>query len=89
MLKKIETREIMTRRDAMLKYRTQHFVMVITEVVDQGDNDLGYIMYVADNEREFHKIPQSEYDDKKIAFMFRVAAEPYPIIGNVVYHAEV
>jgi hypothetical protein len=87
MLEKIETREIMTRRAAMLKYRTQHFIMVITEVVDQGDNDLGYIMYVADKEREFHQIPRSEYKDKKIAFMFGVAAEPHPIIGNVVYHA--
>lgn len=86
MLKKIETREIMTRRNAMLKYRTQHFVMVITEVVDQGDNDLGYIMYVADSDDEILKIPQNEYEDKKIAFMFGVAAEPYPIIGNVVYH---
>jgi len=89
MLEKIETKEIMTCRDAMLKYRTQHFVMNITEIVDQGDNDLGYIMYIADKEREFHKIPQSEYEGKKIAFMFGVAAEPYPIIGNVVYHAEV
>jgi len=86
MLEKIETGEIMTRRAAMLKYRTQHFVMVITEVVDQGDNDLGYIMYVADSDDEILKIPQNEYEDKKIAFMFGVAAEPYPIIGNVVYH---
>jgi hypothetical protein len=89
MLKKIETKEIMTTRAAMLKYRTQHFIMVITEVVDQGDNDKGYIIYIADNEREFHQIPQSEYEDKNIAFMFGVAAEPYPIIGNVVYHAQV
>ena len=86
MLEKIENREIMTCRDAMLKYRTQHFVMVITEVVDQCDNDRGYVMYVADKEREFRQIPRSEYKGKKIAFMFGVAAEPYPIIGNVVYH---
>jgi hypothetical protein len=32
------------------------------------------------------KSEKSEYEDKKIAFMFGVAAEPYPIIGNVVYH---
>jgi hypothetical protein len=86
MLEKIETREIMTRRDAMLKYRTQQFVMEITEVVDQCDNDLGYVMYVADTDDEILKIPQSEYTGKKIAFMFGVATEPYPIIGNVVYH---
>ena len=52
----------------------------------KGYNDMGYIMYVADTDDEILKIPQSEYEDKKIAFMFGVAAEPYPIIGNVVYH---
>jgi len=86
MLEKVETREIMTRRNAVLKYRTQQFVMEITEVVDQCDNDLGYVMYVADTDDEILKIPQSEYIGKKIAFMFGEAAEPYPIIGNVVYH---
>ncbi|MCL2224370.1 MAG: hypothetical protein FWB96_05330 [Defluviitaleaceae bacterium] len=86
MLEKIETKEIMTCWEAMQKYRTQHFIMAITEEVDQCYNDLGYVMYVADKEREFHQIPRSEYKDKQIAFMFGVAAEPYPIIGNVVYH---
>jgi hypothetical protein len=86
MLEKIETKEIMTCHEAMLKYRTQQFVMEITKVVDTGYNDLGYVMYVADTDDEILKIPQSEYEDKKIAFMFGVAAEPYPIIGNVVYH---
>jgi hypothetical protein len=86
MLEKVETGEIMTTREAMLKYRTQQFVMEITEVVDQCDNDLGYVMYVADTDDEILKIPRSEYKGKKIAFMFGVAAEPYPIIGNVVYH---
>jgi hypothetical protein len=83
MLEKIETKEIMTCREAMLKYRTKYFRMVITEVVDQGDNDLGYVMYVADTEREIRKVPRSEYRGKKIAFMFGVAAEPYPIIGEI------
>jgi len=87
MFEKIETKEIMTRRAAMLKYRTKYFRMVITEVVDQGDNDLGYVIYVADTERELRKISRDEYKDKKIAYMFGVAAEPFPQIGNVVYHA--
>jgi hypothetical protein len=86
MLEKIETKEIMTHRAASVKYRTKYFIFCITEVVDGGDNDLGYIMYMADSDRELDKVPRSEYKGKKIAFSFGVAAEPYPLIGNLVYH---
>lgn len=86
MLEKIETKEIMTRHDAQEKYRTKYFRMVITEVVDQGDNDLGYVIYIADTEKELRQIPRSEYKGKHIAFTLGAAAEPYPQIGNVVYH---
>jgi hypothetical protein len=89
MLKKIETREIMTTWDAALKYRTQYFVMIITEVIDQGQNDLGYVIYTADDESEIFKIPMNEYKDKRVAFKIGYAAEPYPQIGNVVYHDKV
>ena len=86
MLNKIDTQEIMTTRDASVKYRTQYFVMVITDVVDQADNDLGYVIYTADEKKEFQNISRDEYKGKKVAFMLGVAAEPYPQIGNVVYH---
>jgi hypothetical protein len=86
MLEKIETNEIMTRRAAKVKYRTKYFIMEITEIVDRGDNDLGYIMYIADSNKELDKVPRSEYKGKKIAFSLGVAAEPYPLIGNLVYH---
>ena len=86
MLEKIETKEIMTKRAAEEKYSTKYLHMVITEVVDTGDNDLGYVLYTADKEREFLQVPRSEYKNKKIAFTLGVAAEPYPQIGNVVYH---
>ena len=86
MLKEINTHEIMTTRAAMEKYRTQYFDMVITEVVDQGENDLGYVVYTADDERELLKIPRDMYKGKKVAFLFGVAAEPYPQIGNVMYY---
>ena len=89
MLKKIETQEIMTTRAAMKKYRTQYFNMIITEVVDQGDNDLGYVIYTADDEREMLKVPRDEYKGKKVAFLLGVAAEPYPQIGNVVYYDKI
>ena len=39
MLNKIETQEIITKKNAKVKYRTQYIVMIITEVVDQGDNE--------------------------------------------------
>jgi len=87
LLKKIEKREIMTTRAAMVKYRAYYFMMMITEKIDSGDNDLGYVMYIADNERELLKIPTEEYKDKPIALLLGIAAEPYPLIGNVMYHA--
>jgi len=43
MLERIQTEEIMTTRAAMLKYRTKYFIMIITNTVDEGDNDLGYV----------------------------------------------
>ena len=86
MLKKIEDTKIITKREAKEKYRTKYFRMVITEVVDKGDNDLGYVIYIADDEREFLAIPREEYKGKKIAFSLGGSAEPYPVIGNVVYH---
>ena len=89
MLKEINTKEVITRRAARVQYRTQHIVMVITNEVDQGDNDLGYVMYIADDERELLNISRNEYKDKMIAFMSGVAAEPYPQIGNVMYYDKV
>ena len=86
MLNKIETHEIMTKRNARVKYRTQYIVMIITSVVDQCDNDLGYVIYAADDERELLEIPRDEYKDKLVAFTLGVAAESYPQIGNVVYY---
>ena len=86
MLNEIKAKEIMTTRAAMVKYRTKYFVMVITEVVDQGDNDLGYVIYTADREKELTQISRDEYRGKRVAFLLGVAAEPFPLIGNVVYH---
>jgi hypothetical protein len=86
MLEKIETKEIMTHRAAALKYRTKYFIMIITEEVDRGDNDLGYVIYTADTRRELSKAPRSEYVGKIASFAQGVAAEPYPLIGNVVYY---
>ena len=86
MLDKIETQEIVTTRAAIDKYRTKFFVMVITEVVDQCDNDLGYVIYTADKRKELHSISRDEYKGKKVAFLFGDGTEPYPQIGNLVHH---
>jgi hypothetical protein len=86
MLEKIETREIMTAWDAVMKYRTKYFIMLITETVDQGDNDIGYVIYTANTERELSKAPKDDYLGKKAAFKIGYAAEPYPQITNIIYH---
>jgi hypothetical protein len=86
MLSEIKTQEILTKRAARVKYRSQYIVMIITTVIDQADNDLGYVIYIADDERELLTISRDEYKGKKVAFTLGVAAEPYPQIGNVVYY---
>jgi hypothetical protein len=86
MLEKIETKEIMTSREANQKYETKFFVMRFTEIVDQGDNDLGYVIYTADSEKELCDVPKSEYIGQPVGFKVGGMAYPYPMIGKVVYH---
>jgi len=84
MYEKVELKEVMTTRAAMEKYRTQYFIMAITDVVDQGDNDLGYVLYIADDKRDLLKVDRSLYQNKRVGLMQGIAAEPYPQIGNIV-----
>ena len=86
MLEKIETKEIMTTNAAIKKYNTKYFIMIITDIVDRGDNDLGYVIYTADKDKDLNAVPRSEYHGMRAAFMQGRSVEPYPIIGNVVYH---
>ena len=86
MLSRITNKEIITARAAMEKYRTKHFIMIITEVVDYCDNDLGFVIYTSDNRKELNQVPRDEYIEQNAAFMLGIAAEPYPMVGNVVYH---
>ena len=90
MLSEVNTKEIMTTREAVRKYRTKYFIMVITEVVDQCDNDLGYVVYTADKRKELHNVSRDEYKGKRLAFLFGDGTEPFPQLGNVsvVHHAE-
>ena len=86
MLKKIDIHEVLTIRHAIEKYRTQYCIMIITSVVDQGDNDLGYVMYTADKKSDLLSVPRSEYKGMVATLMAGAATESYPQIGNVVYH---
>ena len=88
MLSEVNAKEIMTTRAAVEKYRTKYFIMVITEVVDQCDNDLGYVIYFADKQKELLEISREEYKGKRIAFLYGDGTEPFPQLGNVVYHNE-
>ena len=86
MLEKIEKIEILTTREAVRKYPTKYFRMVITEVVDMCDNDLGYVIYTSDDRRELSKAPLDEYKGKIVAIMYGDLTDPYPSIGKVVHY---
>ena len=88
MLNQVNAKEIMTTRAAIDKYRMKYFIMVITEVVDQCDNDLGYVIYTADKRKELNNISRDIYRGKRLAFLFGDGTEPFPQIGNVVRHNE-
>lgn len=86
MLKKIEEMEILTARDAIKKYPSEYFIMVITEIVDRCDSDLGYVIYTADDQRDLIKASMDEYKGQRVASMYGTLTEPYSSIGNVVYY---
>ena len=83
MLEKLEVKEIMTTRAAMEKYQTKYFLMVITELVDRADNDMGLVIYTADDQRELTKVPMNEYKGQRVASMFGIDAEPHPSFGGL------
>ncbi|MCL2171547.1 MAG: hypothetical protein FWB71_05280 [Defluviitaleaceae bacterium] len=83
MLTKIETKEIMTKRAAMEKYRDKYFKMVITETGDGQDNSLGYVIYTFDDEKEALDIPREEQRGRVVATALGVAAEPWIQIGGL------
>lgn len=86
MLEKIETKEIMTKRAARKKYETKFFLMITTETVDKADNDLGYVIYAADERKELSDVPKNEYMGQTASFMTGGMAYPYPMTGKVVYY---
>ena len=89
MLTEIKTKEIITKSEARKRYSTKYFIIIFTERVDYGDNDLGYVIYTADSRKELSQVPRERYDNEQVAFLQGGAAEPFPSVGNVVYHAQV
>jgi len=85
MLQKVPTKEIMTARAARGKYPEKYFRMVITDIVDQCDNDLGYVIYTADKKKELLQAPLDEYKGQRVALMFGPDTEPFPSFSGLVY----
>ena len=75
MLRKIETKDIMTSWEARNKYRDKYIRFVITKEVDRGDNDLGYVAYTYDKAREERQIPNDEFANIVYGALMGVAAE--------------
>ena len=85
MLKKIESKEIMTAWEACNIYRDKYFHFVITEQVDLGgQNDLGYVAYTYDNLREMRGIPKEEFENVLHGSLVGVAAEPYGDLQRII-----
>lgn len=88
MLRKIETKELLTRNEARKKYSKNYIIMEIVEVVDGHDNDLGYVLYTVDKKKEMRMIPRSEYSDGRIiSYVMGEEFEPFGINSSfLVYH---
>ena len=87
MLIKIPDKELLTTQEAVKKYRTKYFDMLITEVVDiTGQRDKGYVLYTADSRGELLAVPREEYRGKRIAHMMGDAAPEVESIGDIIYH---
>jgi len=89
MLKKIETKEIMTHWQARNVYRDYYFHFLITEEVDRGDNDLGYVIYIYDNLDEMQYIPREELRHSRVSITLGVAAEPPGLIGGIEFRGKI
>ena len=89
MLEKIEEKEIMTKRAARDKYENKYFLMAITETVDWLDNDLGYVIYIADSKKELTEVPREVFAEMRIASMEGCMAPPHHSYGGleVIYYS--
>ena len=89
MLRKVETKELLTTFEAKKKYRDNYIFMEIVKVVDGLDNDLGYVLYTIDEERDKRMVPLELFNGERVvASMPGYAYESFVQVGNIVYHGE-
>ena len=88
MLRKIESRELLTVSEAKRKYRTQYIIMELTGEGVGQDNRLGYVLYTADKDKDKQMLPDNLGNGGQIALLTGYACEPFGEIGNIVYHGK-
>ena len=89
MLRKVESRELLTKSEARKKYRSSYIFMEIIDIVDGQDNDLSYVLYTVDEEKDKSLVPLELFaGDRIIASMPGNVYEPFGQIGKIVYHGE-
>lgn len=86
---KINSLEVMTTWAARNKYPINHIVMIKTKFVDGGDNDLGYVIYTYDNNRDIRNIPREEIKGKPTIFTLGINAEPHKQIGGIEFYEKI
>ena len=70
MVKKIDSKEIMTRSEAMEKYKKYHIGFVTTErQLSDPDNTKGYVVCIMDSYDEGYTIPRRTDDGRFISVM--------------------
>jgi hypothetical protein len=88
MLRKIDSREIISMADAAQEYSEYHICMVLTELFDGFRADMGYVFYVADSEDEFMMIPEAEKEGKRFAWFSGNHADQGIYVGGIVIQNE-
>ena len=88
MLRKIETRELLTSYEARQKYKSNLIIMEIEQVVNGQDRDLGYVRYTVDKERELRLVPKDEFEGKRVALLEGGLYEPLYSFSRIMHHEE-
>jgi hypothetical protein len=87
MLIKITDHKLLSMQEAVLRYPTKYFKMLITERVDTtGQRDKGYVLYTADTRQELLDIPHEELYEKRVASLHGDDVPEAKSLGDVVYY---
>ena len=70
MITKLDTKELMTREEAFMKYAKHYFGMAVTKQdLNNPYNDLGYVIYLMDTREETFKIQRKTDEGLYISTM--------------------